>query len=185
MFGCLPIGPRSHSLKQRGAGRLLFSQYTLCSQYSRRKLFALTLENFCVQIFMKLCVQHAYCTCSLLILIFVNIHGKQYSFSFFFPWVVLLQLAVVLWCGGVEWKPDSVKYQLTSFFLLSLACQIIYTSPLYPTLTHNTKYTRACSCSFSWFLPLLRSFHLSLLDEDMYLHVFSLDVKLQIRNFLL
>ena len=114
MFGCLPIGPRSHSLKQRGAGRLLSSQYTLCSQYSRRKLFALTLENFRVQIFMKLCVQHAYCTCSLLI--FVNIHRKQYSFSFFFPWVVLLQLAVVLWRGGVEWKPDSVKYQLTSFF---------------------------------------------------------------------
>ena len=80
-------------------------------------------------------------------------------------------------CGVVELNGSQTAWNISwpVFFQLSLACQIIYTSPLYPTLTHNTRYTqhilpRACSCSFTWFLPLLRSFHLSLLHED--LHVF-------------
>ena len=43
-------------------------------------------------------------------------------------------------CGVVELNGSQTAWNISwpVFFLLSLACQIIYTSPLYPTLTHNT-----------------------------------------------
>ena len=58
-------------------------------------------------------------------------------------------------CGVVELNGSQTAWNISwpVFFQLSLACQIIYTSPLYPTLTHNTKYTQhilpsACSCLY-------------------------------------
>ena len=107
---------------------------------------------------MKLCVQHAYCTCSLLI--FVNIHEKQYSFSFFLPWVVLLQLAVVLWRGGVEWKPDSVKYQLTSFFPAQFSLSDYLHQPFISnTYTQHKIHTTHPAQRLLMLVPMLSQLH--------------------------